>query len=167
MNCAHLQYLGRPWQTRDAHSMNSWYILRGDLSAPSPSTLDLAKHRCRFLFLQQDRRRPSASLRISITTITTPNRDTPHSRAIAAAAASRRRRQRRHRHPPRHLDLRHNSLLAVEAPLKRRRKQVLLLPTSTRRPPSPPIRGSHRPASNRPIPHLHRSPPQLQTLTSG
>lgn len=63
---------------------------------------------------------------------TNTNDSIPHSRT---AAALPRPRPRRRRHAPQHLIPQLRSLLAVEAPLKRRRKQALLLPTSTRRPP--------------------------------
>jgi hypothetical protein len=132
LGCDRLEHLGRGRPTRDA--ISSMKYSRGsssDLSAPS--TPELAKD---IWFLQQDRRRrrqrqrprPGAALRISIT-IT--NHCTPHSLAIAASLP---------RPPPprlssRHLNPRHSSPLAVEAPLKRRRKQDLLLPTSKRRPP--------------------------------
>jgi len=117
---------------RDAiSSMNMFRGSSSDLSASSASQIAN-----RASFLQQDRRRRrAAALRISIS-IDITNQCTPHSPAKIAAS-----QQPRRRHPPRYLDLdldlepRPSNLLAVEAPLKRRRKQVLLLPTN---PPHPP-----------------------------
>jgi hypothetical protein len=140
VDCAHLQVSG-PWEKRYVLSMNN---LRGDLSAPLAfdqfqqcqqcQQFDLAKRRCRCWcrrrFLQQNRSRPSASLRITFKTLI--SRYTPLSRAIAASPPPPPPPPQL---PPRPLALRHSSLLAVEAPLKRRRKQDLLLPTSPRRPP--------------------------------
>jgi hypothetical protein len=117
-------FAAAPWETQDASSMNDLRAA-ADLSAP-PALTSLAKPSP---FLHQDRRRTPAPQCISITTanLSTPR---PHTLSIAASQRPRPRRP-----SSRHLDLRQASLLAVEAPLKRRRKQVLLLPTNTRHPP--------------------------------
>jgi hypothetical protein len=121
-NCDRLQHLSR-WETQDAISM-SHSRAAADLSATSAFTSFADR------FLQQDRRRTAASLRISITTTTT-NHCTPCDLSITASRRPRRRR----RQLSRRLNSRQASLLALEAPLKRRRKQVLLLPTSPHHPP--------------------------------
>ncbi len=122
-------------QPRDA--ILSMKMSRGrssDLSAPPAPKTKVAN---RASFLQQDRRRRRAALRISISisiSIDITKQRSPH--CLAKIAASQQpRRQRSPRSLDLGLDLRSSSLLAVEAPLKRRRKQVLLLPTN---PPHPP-----------------------------
>lgn len=129
-----LSEASRKWHTRcDARSMKN---LRGSSPDLSAAALCLAKPV--FLRPESDRRRPSASRRITSITIALTNHTTTPHHTVAAAASPPpppHSQPRRPRHSSPHLDPRLRSLLAVEAPLKRRRKQVLLLPTSTRRPP--------------------------------